>query len=649
MFISNQYGKLNLVALNIIIYNTIHMPERQDDLGATEPEDFKSNQDLGSSPERNESEEQADWIGQLHQILLQRGQRFVITGKDSYSIDSTPQLSNDVSIGGDGELVDSFGKKFEQGFEGWKPGQKLHSRYIVQRSSSGDGVQLLVADSVVRDIRYADVFEIDDLPEAAKAELLRVGIAEVDADIEITGPAQYEISNSYRYRAKIDRIYGIQPPFDGDFKSLVPDQQVLVEGKVLVYERSERPNTNAYGHCLVELPNGTKIPIVLWNGYLVYEGGSLDVLNPPYPIVGDAVQINCAYGNPGERYGRNDGMSLFAYFTRSTYLQEASAERKAHHDQRTSSVQESLQAFNTATEPREARRILSQIMRAAIITESSIKMLGLTVAEKEIIQQAIESKFSDPEDRPINFLEDTYTPEEINRVWGVDVYSMSRREFFEFCMGFASGEANYQEPGGIDYPYRVFDMALSREQQLKILTTAVRKLSEKVIGKKVFHTRKSTWGEQAVRPGEITDPDYVDWDFGYLFDQSMSYLSKYSEIEVAEVFVELVVQMDTHDKFRMDQDHAEHRDFHEFEIFNSMERNVEVASKIRGTKIAQVNQEVLAKYQELLPLLRRLSGKMQKQAWNNDGIYTVWKYVDDCVVAIERAQDNIRKSKSSFN
>ncbi len=538
-------------------------------------------------------------------------------------------------IGSEGQFVDSFGKKFETGFEGWKPGQFINSKFTVQKR--GDDLVLLVADSVVGDIRYADIFELHGLSEEAKQQLLKVGVAEIDVDIEITGDMRYEISNMFRYEARIDRINSIQLAFDGDYENLVLGQQVLVEGRVTDYEKSEGQGVSEYGHCKVELPDGTVVAVTMWNGYLTYEDGALGVIDPPYPLEGDKVQINCTYGNPGARYGKDDGLSLFAYYTRSTFMLEPSQERAELYASRRKLVDEAMQAFLDTQDLAEARKILAQVTKGTLITGGTSVKGGLTADEQDFIRNAVELKFTDPDEKPLDLFGDEYEAEEINKVWGVEVYAMSRADFYRFCMSFATGGIVYENTGSLDYPYRFFDKALTREQQIEVLTTAVSTLAPKVIGKRTYSTR-NMFGQESVDRGSIVDPNLIDWDTAYLFEQSLSYLSGYSLPSVANVFIDLVIDMYDKDRYRKDIDADERRDFYEYYICDCYRRNLQKALVMeRGQVLGVSNAEILGLYAKQLPLLRALSKKMQVDSWNNDGRYTVWEYVDDCADLTERA------------
>jgi len=540
-------------------------------------------------------------------------------------------------IGSEGQFVDSFGRKFEAGFEGWKPGQFVNSKFIVQKR--GEDLELLVANSVVGDIRHADIFELPSLSDDAKQQLLRVGVAEIDVDIEVVGNMRYEVSNMYRYEAKINRINSIQPAFNGNYEELVLGQQVLVEGRVTDYRRAEGQGVSDYGHCKVELPDSTVVDVTMWNGYLTYEDGALGVIDPPHPTEGDKVQINCTYGNPGARYMKDDGLSLFAYYTRSTFMLEPSQERAELYASRRKLVDEAMQAFLDTQDLAEARRILAQVIKGTLITGGTSVKGGLTAGEQDFIRNAVELKFTDPDEKPLDLFGDEYEAEEINKVWGVDVYSMSRADFYRFCMSFANGEIAYVRTGGIDSPYRFFDKALSRGQQIEVLSTAVRYFSSNVIGKRIVSTRGKP-GEQDRDPGRITDPDFADWDTGYLFEQSMSYLSHYPEKDVADIFIDLISQMDSQNRFLTAVDRDENRDYYETGIFRCATQNLESALLIQDGEVVGVgNREVVARYKKQLPLMRSLSEKMHKNAWNNEGRYRLWEYVDRFATSIEKAAD----------
>ena len=95
------------------------------------------------------------------------------------SIDSRPRAEGEIWIGLDGVPVSSFMRKFDEGFEGWQPGEVVNARFIL---SHRDGQpELLVADAYVGDIRNADTFLLPELSEADDATLRELGMALIDA------------------------------------------------------------------------------------------------------------------------------------------------------------------------------------------------------------------------------------------------------------------------------------------------------------------------------------------------------------------------------------------------------------------------------------------------------------------------------------
>ncbi len=252
----------------------------------------------------------------------------------------------------DGHLVLSFGVKFSNSFDGWAPGQRIRSRYRV----GAGGATLHVSEAVAGVETLADEFSLLGLKSEDRRALEDLGIAELDATVEIVPFPEAELSTGYatRYMAEIVSLNAVQPVFDGNFTRLRHTQRklkaeklarikenfkdgeygrptgpngekslgerigdeveyhlrkgtgtfriertipVLVEGEVMeVVTNQDKYRDPSEAYALIKLSDGNIVRIELFDGELPIE----TPLGTVQAAAGDYVQVQATFGDPFE-------------------------------------------------------------------------------------------------------------------------------------------------------------------------------------------------------------------------------------------------------------------------------------------------------------------------------------------------------------
>jgi hypothetical protein len=463
---------------------------------------------------------------------------------DLIAIDSSPKQAGATWTGPDGRSVQSFLCKFAPKFPGWQPGDIVNAKFVV--STTGDRVGLLVSDAYIGDIRHADTFYLPDLSDEDRQALVACGMASIDADVEIIGRRKYVVSNMFDYEARVHRMNAVQPVWDG-LGDLTDGDHVLVQGNVVRYEPGEADYRNArFPTVDLKLKNGKVVTIEMTNGYIYYETGSLDVMYPSVLQVGDVVQINSTYSNSSTWSQHADrSPTLHAAFCRSAHLVKPGWRREAVYNLTRQHVRESLDALKDlgGAEFRAASgRLLNSCLREDAHRGT---FAGLVMTEPEIaeLKGMIISKFPVYRaNRPIGCF-DTELSEiaNINRKYGVDVFSMSRADFYDFLLKLANGRAaiNPLVNGSTDYPYRIMREEFSPGLCFDVLSQAVEHWVPMASGKEVVHG-----------PELVTDPSrQIPFDLSYLAEQSVGYLASVcdSSDRAREYFYDFAVETLRHE------------------------------------------------------------------------------------------------------
>lgn len=569
------------------------------------------------------------------------------------NINSAPDIEAKMFIDPKGNPFYNFGQKFTPEFQGWEPGQRVRSKFFVRivegddedREDREDRVELLVSESVTGDIRHSDIFILKDLPEADVQELKKLGLAELDATVQVTAPGDYRVSNMFGYPARLDRINAVQETFDGDFSKLKKGA-VLVEGELVNYEKNEYGRV---GGLQVKLPTGQVIDIELQNGYVSFGGGTLEILDPDYPLPGEKVQVSARYDNPNDYNGAKEEDRLFAYWCRSTFLVEPSKERAETYRVQRQLVAEQLDAIAHAKQPRDIRQAISHIVHTFHAKKDSFSRHTLTKTELRSLRGFVGSRIESEDERPLDLYEKLDVIEDIAKVYGVDITSYSKREFVEFCMRIARAELPPTGKGPSDYPWRLLSQ-LEPGTSEEILQTAVSSLAQKVIGKKVLYRERQGDEEEAYKPEDIANPNAVTSETKYLFDQSLLYLSDHVSTATAGIYLGLAQAMVDGGKFMKDT--YDRREYKEWMIFNAMKLNVINNTKWvwQEKRVEAIKDKSVAKvYISRLPMLRVLSRKMKSEAWTNSGRLDMSGYVDEVILVVEQMDMHFKQQMASLN
>lgn len=363
------------------------------------------------------------------------------------AIDRRPRTDGEIWLGPDGQPVSSFMRKFTNDFEGWQPGELVNAQFILSRRE--DGVPgLLVADACAGgDTRNADTFFLTEVSAEEGATLRTLGMALIDADVEVTGSGAHQLSNSYDYEARIHRINNVQMPWDGETEPQ-PGERILVQGEVVGYAPGKADYANAvFPGMLVRLPNGRVVPIEMTNGSINYSAGNMEVIYPEDIHEGDVVQINTTFSNASRQGDYQDRQPTFhAPFCRSAYLLSPSRERLAAYETHRADIAVRL-AQLSSLEGQAFREAYSELMRAHIETGDEYRWprLVMTAQELQIVRDIADQKFPDNSagdpspDKPITSFYSISSLAAVCEGYGVDVFGMTRQEFLEFCLDVANG------------------------------------------------------------------------------------------------------------------------------------------------------------------------------------------------------------------
>lgn len=442
-------------------------------------------------------------------------------------VDSRPRVEGEIWVNPDGAPVSSFMRKFKDGFEGWQPGEIVNARFVLTHKR-GSRPGLLVSDAYIGDIRHADTFMLPEVSAEDDVTLRNLGMALIDADVEVTSPGTYRVSNMFDYEGRIHRINNVQMPWDGETEPQV-GEQVLVQGEVVSYVTGEADYKNAIFPVVeVKLPNGRVVPIEMTNGNINYEAGNLDFLYPQDLREGDIVQINSTFSNASTwDQHRGRPATLHAPFCRSAYLLQPSTERLATYEAHRADIAARMIELG-GLEGQAFRDAYARLMHDYIEGRTEQRhwpRLLLADQEQASLKALVDQKFPDDvegnlsPDRPLTDFSHVWQMSEVSRGYGVDVYGMSRREFHNFCLDVASGR-NVADPSleiSVDYPFWILSIGNEKfgdQEQFDVYRQTVEHWLPYIKGKEVV-TRSHT----------LTDPErQVTFDNQYLAERATEFM-----------------------------------------------------------------------------------------------------------------------------
>jgi hypothetical protein len=408
-------------------------------------------------------------------------------------------------VGEDGRPVMSFDRKFEDGFEGWKPGDIVNADCTLAEPNGILGLR--VTDSAVGDIRLADFFALSHLTEEQQSTLRRLGAAHINVDLHITGAEQTLTVSSSIYPAEIHHVYAVQREWDGE-TALTTGQEVLIKGQVVAYEPARvRWGVDTGTPVTIRLENGQEIQVVMNSGHLRYEFGSLDVIHPRHPQLGDVIQLNAVYGDPpaAARSGHTDEPVLHVEASRTMYLQEPSAARRIAYEAARVDVAARLQALE-GLEGAAFRNAYGDLLTAYVRPEPGERITGvqllLSPSEERRLAALVAETFPDTINgpspaRPLGGLYRKDQALRVNSAFDINVFAMSRAEFYTFCLEVANGRLPDPGPEEHAFPFwllRPPDGDFTLDEQAVVFQQAVD-----------YYTA-ALEGKQVVEHHEFTDP-----------------------------------------------------------------------------------------------------------------------------------------------
>lgn len=471
----------------------------------------------------------------IFRLLASAGLTELTTGDGltTIHVDSTPQEEGELYMNSDGKPVLGFMTKFSKGFTGWKNGDLVRARYVV--SAHDEQVSLLVADSYIGDIRHADEFILEGEPEEL-AKLRSLGITELDLDLKVTSDrGEFTTSNMFKYSACIDRVNDVLAPWDG--KSELTPGPVLLQGQVLEYV-SQANDSDRRQPAYVTLALGNNSIVVnMSDGYIAYAGSQYEKLLNEAPEIGDTVQVLASF-NPDfeqQRYHRPRVSAFDANQCRSAFCLEPSPARMAEQEAFSTAVDSKINDLSTITEPAEFRQKYGELIALSFVQTGTFMRNCLTNAQAKRLAGSVEQAFpvEGNMQKPLLAVAEHF-PSLFSRFkeeYGVDIYSMSVEETYDFALEIA------QDPAKLDpkisethHLLLALDGALTPEQMSALATTAVNAYYPVTVRKGHLSSR-----EEDYKP----EPGKVPYNQHSLTESAIMQLGRTGRIEDTNALLEL--------------------------------------------------------------------------------------------------------------
>lgn len=415
----------------------------------------------------------------LFALLAASGVAELVTsdGATTVYIDSTPKAEGELYVNPDGEPVNGFMTKFSDGFTGWKRGDLVRARFVV--NPRPDRLSLLVADSYVGDIRHADEFVLDGDDEEL-AKLRGLGITELDLDVKVTSAdREYIVSDMFRYRASIDRINNILLAWDG--KSSLESGQVLLQGKVQEYvaDTSHDPKNLLPTYMVLDI-NGRPVVINMNGGYVAYESSQYEKIISEAPEPGDVVQVLASYDPDFEQlpYGRERVSAFDTGWCRSTHCLAPNPERAAKQESFNASLENMIDELAEITDPELFRQHYGKIIEQSFVRSLRSVKDCRTTAQHKRLGKVVDAMFdADSQiDKPLLAVAEDFPSvyEAFNAQFNINIYPMSVSEAYAAVMEIARDPSRLDpQTVSTDYLYRVVEGALTPEQMSELSNTVI--------------------------------------------------------------------------------------------------------------------------------------------------------------------------------
>src|SRR3989344_1939113 len=398
----------------------------------------------------------------------------------------------------------SFMEKFEkEGFEGFKPGDKVASRFLVVDVHKSDGsidktkIGLLVD---VNDTRHSDNFIISVTPEEyaiahEQKGMPFEGVVTITSERRNTGGAAVRISNMDEYDATVSALEANSPVNPRTLEGMERGQPVIVEGRVAdfrvlnlvdhdkdIYGRPIE-HKRTVGFMRIETSDGRHQIIYIDPSVKFENSGTLENMGGKVPEVGDVVRVNTNVSEfSGDKYGTqrmpldlaqewNEPVDtpryLWAAWCRSTYLIKPSEARQKAYDALSENTMQQLQALTDAvgkSDYKEAREQYGILVKQDQTADALAKTL-------ELINQLPKGE------RPLIIRDRRFTANDLLKTYGIDVDTLSEDEFYKIVREKVSKQFVGSDVGrgSVDYVFRAMEEAgTSTEIMREIAELAIR-------------------------------------------------------------------------------------------------------------------------------------------------------------------------------
>ncbi len=502
-------------------------------------------------------------------------------------------------------LADKSQRRGEGGSRRWQPGDRLRATFTVDQPRPHHSAERSASSSLKLSDGLGDVdlYTLEGFSPADQKALRDLGIAQVEAVVEIQKPGVEHEHHLDVYPSKLVSIQSIAQPFDGDVSRLREysredcfnpgTERALIEGKVVGYVPTEDyPYEGSYISVGVQ---DQVVMVKLPSGKTTVYSGDMGIINPSHPLPGDRIQFNMVFGGVVPDSGEMIDVSGEAG---SLHLLEASQERREAYDAQRRKVAETSVSISQEDDPGEIRKIISDLMKVSLYkADGDRDSLAIMKDEKTALRRVIDQQIPDERVRPLDLFDSVYEAEGVRKGFGVDIYSMSKVGYYAFCMQVAKLEVPQRETNGASYMYSIMKRNLSEPLQMDILLTSVHKLSPIVIG-------------SIAQLGKNEDQDSAMARKGYLLREALSSLSEKTSVQSVGAFTSVLDGiLDKKEQLLGKQEmHKFVRDF-----VNSVSGFVDNLTQRDGKKIVDVtNTKVTQRVISLLPKLQQLQEGFQE-------------------------------------
>lgn len=515
-------------------------------------------------------------------------------------------------------LDEKFRRSKEKGPKGWQPGERLRTKFMVDQIRPHHGKKRANSVGLLDGTDHGDLYTFEGFSPEDKKALQSLGIAEIEATVEIEAPG---IDNGHApivYKSKLVSIEGVTKPFDGDVSKLKRYKEedkyngnakkTLIEGEVVKYvANKEYPYEGA---CVAVKVGDKVVTVKLPGGKTTIYSGDLGIFTPFHPVVGDKIQFNMIFGGVLPENGQLRDVS---YEASHSHLLEASQDRREAYDAQRRKVAETIENISKKNIPIVVRNTVATLMEESFYQEDGHRdKVALTDSEKTALRAVISQQIHDQHEMPLDLFDSVYEAEYIRKGFEADIYQMSKSDYYAFCMRVARGELHKRGSSGASSLYNIMRNNLPESWQMDILQTSVDRLLPMVLNS------TAQLAEGAHEENEETRQTQ------YLLREALRTLSDYPSVESVGSFTTVLDSL--LDKKEQVFGKGEIDEFirdYAYSVFNLIDNLTEKGEK----KIIDVtNTEAMNHVIALLPKLQRLQEGIEK-SYSRDEIDRTIKYI----------------------